>query len=71
MCIFAYGQTGAGKSYSMMGRLEPEQKGIIPQMCEDLFMRVEEAKSHETQCTVEVSFKDSKLAKGFSDAHIL
>ncbi|TWW53932.1 Kinesin-like protein KIF1C [Takifugu flavidus] len=30
VCIFAYGQTGAGKSYTMMGRQEPGQEGIIP-----------------------------------------
>lgn len=32
MCIFAYGQTGAGKSYTMMGKQEPGQEGIIPQV---------------------------------------
>lgn len=30
VCIFAYGQTGAGKSYTMMGRQEKDQQGIIP-----------------------------------------
>lgn len=30
VCIFAYGQTGAGKSYTMMGRQEQDQQGIIP-----------------------------------------
>jgi len=32
VCIFAYGQTGAGKSYTMMGRSEPGQQGVIPQV---------------------------------------
>ena len=32
VCVFAYGQTGAGKSYTMMGRNEAGQKGIIPQV---------------------------------------
>jgi len=33
VCIFAYGQTGAGKSYTMMGRSHPtSQLGIIPQV---------------------------------------
>nr|XP_020477889.1 kinesin-like protein KIF1C [Monopterus albus] len=32
VCIFAYGQTGAGKSYTMMGKQEPGQEGIIPQV---------------------------------------
>jgi kinesin family protein 1 len=31
VCIFAYGQTGAGKSYTMMGLpSEKTQQGIIP-----------------------------------------
>ena len=33
MCIFAYGQTGAGKSYTMMGKpQESGEEGIIPQV---------------------------------------
>lgn len=31
VCIFAYGQTGAGKSYTMMGKQDvKDQQGIIP-----------------------------------------
>ncbi|GJY00529.1 kinesin-like protein KIN-14C [Tanacetum coccineum] len=30
VCIFAYGPTGSGKSYTMIGRPEPLQKGLIP-----------------------------------------
>ncbi len=31
VCIFAYGQTGAGKSYTMMGKQdEAANEGIIP-----------------------------------------
>jgi len=40
-CIFAYGQTGSGKSYTMMGT--PDQPGLIPRTCEDLFQRIEQA----------------------------
>ncbi|CAF3805243.1 unnamed protein product [Adineta steineri] len=40
VCIFAYGQTGAGKSYTMMGKNEPEQQGIIPRLCGELFQRI-------------------------------
>lgn len=59
VCIFAYGQTGAGKSYTMMGRLEPNQKGIIPQMCEDLFDRIDLLKQTQSlQATVEVSYME-------------
>lgn len=59
VCIFAYGQTGAGKSYTMMGRLEEDQKGIIPQMCEDLFERIQSLDSDPNiQHTVEVSYME-------------
>lgn len=42
-CIFAYGQTGAGKSYTMMGT--PSEPGLIPRTCEDLFQRIEAAQN--------------------------
>ncbi|KAI1485546.1 hypothetical protein F5X96DRAFT_674528 [Biscogniauxia mediterranea] len=42
-CIFAYGQTGSGKSYTMMGT--PDEPGLIPRTCEDLFQRIEEAQN--------------------------
>uniref|UniRef100_A0A8D3D2I9 plus-end-directed kinesin ATPase n=1 Tax=Scophthalmus maximus TaxID=52904 RepID=A0A8D3D2I9_SCOMX len=35
VCIFAYGQTGAGKSYTMMGKQEEGQEGIIPMVYTD------------------------------------
>ncbi len=41
VCIFAYGQTGAGKSYSMMGG--SDDRGIIPRLCEELFDRTHKA----------------------------
>ena len=40
ICIFAYGQTGAGKSYSMMGAPGPGNEGIIPRACADLFAHI-------------------------------
>lgn len=38
VCIFAYGQTGAGKSYTMMGKQEEGQEGIIPQVRRDYIL---------------------------------
>ncbi|KAK9398423.1 kinesin-like KIF1C [Crotalus adamanteus] len=58
VCIFAYGQTGGGKSYTMMGKQEKGQQGIIPQLCEDLFLRVAEAASPSLSCSVEVSYME-------------
>ncbi|XP_054851077.1 kinesin-like protein KIF1C [Eublepharis macularius] len=58
VCIFAYGQTGAGKSYTMMGKQEAGHQGIIPQLCEDLFARVNENKCPNLSCSVEVSYME-------------
>uniref|UniRef100_A0A8C1UF59 Kinesin-like protein n=1 Tax=Cyprinus carpio TaxID=7962 RepID=A0A8C1UF59_CYPCA len=54
VCIFAYGQTGAGKSYTMMGKQDPGQQGIIPQMCEDLFRQTAENTDPDLSFSVEV-----------------
>lgn len=35
--MFAYGQTGAGKSFTMMGDGTGESAGFIPRMCNALF----------------------------------
>ncbi|PKS07716.1 hypothetical protein jhhlp_006324 [Lomentospora prolificans] len=54
-CIFAYGQTGSGKSYSMMGY--GKEVGIIPNICQDMFRRIDEMQADKTlRCTVEVSY---------------
>ncbi|XP_033024773.1 kinesin-like protein KIF1C isoform X1 [Lacerta agilis] len=58
VCIFAYGQTGGGKSYTMMGKQEKDQQGIIPQLCEDLFARVNENKCPNLSYSVEVSYME-------------
>uniref|UniRef100_A0A7N8WKP6 Kinesin-like protein n=1 Tax=Mastacembelus armatus TaxID=205130 RepID=A0A7N8WKP6_9TELE len=58
VCIFAYGQTGAGKSYTMMGKQEPGQEGIIPQLCEDLFQRTGENRDPDLTYSVEVSYME-------------
>lgn len=53
ICIFAYGQTGAGKSYTMMGsRSDP---GLIPRLCNELFSRIAEPKDKRISYSVEVS----------------
>lgn len=59
VCIFAYGQTGSGKSYTMMGKHdESDQKGIIPQLCEDLFKRIKENANTDVKYSVEVSYME-------------
>ena len=53
VCIFAYGQTGAGKSYTMMG--SKEEEGIIPNMCRSLFDRMTD---NNTMYSIEVSYME-------------
>ena len=53
-CIFAYGQTGSGKSYTMMGT--PDEPGLIPRTCEDLFQRIEENANPAVSHSVRVSY---------------
>ena len=52
-CLFAYGQTGAGKSYSMVGY--GANKGIVPISCEEIFKRISENKDPSFHYEVEVS----------------
>ncbi|XP_077168432.1 kinesin-like protein KIF1B isoform X1 [Paroedura picta] len=58
VCIFAYGQTGAGKSYTMMGKQEENQAGIIPQLCEELFEKINDNSNEEISYSVEVSYME-------------
>ncbi|XP_013386504.1 kinesin-like protein KIF16B [Lingula anatina] len=44
-CVFAYGQTGTGKTFTMMG--DPEQVGLTPRICEGLFARMDDTDEGE------------------------
>ncbi|XP_074605037.1 kinesin family member unc-104 isoform X3 [Brevipalpus obovatus] len=56
VCIFAYGQTGAGKSYTMMGTKDEE--GVIPRICRDLFHRISKDPDDDAMYSVEVSYME-------------
>eukprot|EP01062_Namystynia_karyoxenos_P003619 TRINITY_DN112_c2_g2_i4.p1 TRINITY_DN112_c2_g2~~TRINITY_DN112_c2_g2_i4.p1 ORF type:complete len:933 (+),score=324.84 TRINITY_DN112_c2_g2_i4:93-2801(+) len=62
-CIFAYGQTGAGKSFSMLG--SPELPGIAPQLITNLFKHVDKQKEEcpELMFNVEVTFFEIYMEK--------
>uniref|UniRef100_A0A1I8I6D7 Kinesin-like protein n=1 Tax=Macrostomum lignano TaxID=282301 RepID=A0A1I8I6D7_9PLAT len=51
--LFAYGQTGAGKSYSMVGY--GSNRGIVPITCDELFKTIAENSSNSAQ-RYEVTF---------------
>ena len=50
VCIFAYGQTGAGKSYTMMGRQEKDQQGIIPLVTQNTPLGLNTKKTPSNNC---------------------
>ncbi|XP_060708383.1 kinesin-like protein KIF1B isoform X2 [Hemiscyllium ocellatum] len=58
VCIFAYGQTGAGKSYTMMGKQDKDHQGIIPQLCEELFEQINDNSNSDVSYSVEVSYME-------------
>lgn len=55
-CIFAYGQTGSGKSYTMMG--SPNNKGLIPRLCDGIFERIASNQDSYVNFKVEVSYME-------------
>lgn len=59
--LFAYGQTGAGKSYSMMGY--GEDKGIIPMACERIFDRIGSNTDPDLTIRVEASMLEIYMEK--------
>ncbi|EGR27722.1 kinesin motor domain protein, partial [Ichthyophthirius multifiliis] len=52
-CIFAYGQTGAGKTFTITGSsdleqvLETENRGLLPRVLENIFVRINNQKSQK------------------------
>ena len=54
-CVFAYGQPGSAKSYTMMG--DSGDSGLIPRICEGLFSQVNETtRWDEASFRTEVSY---------------
>ncbi len=57
--IFAYGQTGTGKTYTMEGfkySLTDESRGIIPRAIEDIFAYIEGCEDEEVTFMVRASY---------------
>ncbi|XP_032897225.1 kinesin-like protein KIF3B isoform X2 [Amblyraja radiata] len=53
--IFAYGQTGTGKTFTMEGiRLDPERRGVIPNSFEHIFTHI--SRSQNQQYLVRASY---------------
>uniref|UniRef100_A0A7S4G3I3 Kinesin-like protein n=1 Tax=Eutreptiella gymnastica TaxID=73025 RepID=A0A7S4G3I3_9EUGL len=55
ICLFAYGQTGAGKSFSMLGKIAiPELQGIVPRVCNRIFEMIAENKDPNVKYSIEI-----------------
>lgn len=62
--VFAYGQTGAGKSYTMMGDMDDqEKKGIIPRITEQIFDSILVHGSAQIEYTVGISYLEIYMEK--------
>jgi len=48
--IFAYGQTGAGKTFTMLGKSD-EQRGLQPRVFEHIFKELLKFESARVKCT--------------------
>lgn len=53
--VLAYGQTGAGKSFTMMGQegvdlAGDSQRGLVPRIGEAVFRRIAEVRMHCSRC---------------------
>lgn len=68
--VFVYGQTGAGKSFSMMGPNvegtgycdDPDLKGLIPRIVENIFDTVMNSEDH-LEFTIQVSYIEIYMEK--------
>ncbi|KXJ24780.1 kinesin-like protein KIF16B [Exaiptasia diaphana] len=55
-CVFAYGQTSAGKTYTMMGN--NDNVGLIPRICKGLFGYITKNSSNRISFRTEVSYME-------------
>eukprot|EP01063_Lacrimia_lanifica_P003313 TRINITY_DN1175_c0_g4_i1.p1 TRINITY_DN1175_c0_g4~~TRINITY_DN1175_c0_g4_i1.p1 ORF type:complete len:660 (+),score=260.82 TRINITY_DN1175_c0_g4_i1:95-1981(+) len=65
VCMFAYGQTGSGKTYTLLGmpgaglpvgvQHAPEQEGITPRLCKDLFEMIQRKLASDSDLQIRVT----------------
>ncbi|QDZ21637.1 kinesin [Chloropicon primus] len=66
--VFAYGQTGGGKTYTMEGKPKKDKdaedlRGVIPRAVEHIFDRIESKSDESTEYTVTVSYVEIYMEK--------
>ena len=55
-CVFAYGQSGSGKTYTMLGA--DTDPGVIPRLCGALYQRIDANTDENMKYKVEVSYME-------------
>lgn len=58
VCIFSYGQTGAGKTYTMLGGESQDSLGLLPRTVDMLFQRARELEQVGVKCSFGVCFSE-------------
>lgn len=56
VCLFSYGQTGAGKTHTMQGSQTPEGRGIIPRAVAQLLAAVKKLQAQGWEYSLEASY---------------
>lgn len=56
VCLFSYGQTGAGKTYTMQGGKGPGEEGIIPRSISKILATVERLREQGWEYALEASY---------------
>ena len=67
MTVFAYGATGAGKTFTMLGRAD--QPGVMFLTMMDLYSRIESMKEIKS-CDVAVSYMEVRVFSTVCHKHI-
>lgn len=65
VCMFAYGQSGAGKSFSMTGtgpKCSQKWKGIIPRICADTFARAAAEEKEKENVSFKITVNIGELS---------
>lgn len=58
VCVFSYGQTGAGKTYTMLGGEDSQSLGLLPRTVDLLFARAEQLEKVGVKCSFGVCFTE-------------
>lgn len=58
VCIFSYGQTGSGKTYTMLGKKDPDSRGLIPRSLAKILQVSRDTRNKGWHWSLQVSFME-------------